>query len=103
MLEHLEQLNLESREGRERAADAGAKKRSPVRGDRKALLEAGDEVAEQQAADDIDRKCDPRPVAGMCRGELGQSGSKCGPKSASGKDRGQLSAASCDHLSACQG
>ena len=52
-VEHLEDLHLHGGERRQSPAQAGAKQRPPVAGQRQAFGEAGNEVAEQERGPDI--------------------------------------------------
>src|SRR5262249_34096247 len=67
--DHFEQLELQSREGGQRAADAGGEERMG-----KAVLgvvaEPGEEVAEQQGADHVDPEGSPGPAIGPMRRRL---------------------------------
>jgi len=89
-VDHLEELELEGREGRQRAGDAGSEE-----GVGKAVLgvvvQAGDEVAEQERADHVCGERSPGPAARPVRRRLGQADARQGAKNASRIDRKQAS------------
>jgi hypothetical protein len=87
-VEHLQQLDLHRREGGERPAHAGAQEGAAVGADREPLLQARDEVAEEEAADDVDGKDRPRPMSGLGGRELDEPGPDRGSQGAAGEDSG---------------
>jgi hypothetical protein len=82
-----DQLDLEGRERRQRAAEAGAEQRPPEGRGRQPLLQPRDEVAEQAGADDVGGERRPRPAAPVPRQQLAEPGAGERARDAAGEDR----------------
>ena len=100
-VDHLVELQLHGREGRQRAAEAGAEERV-AQALLRVVAEQGEEVAEQQGADHVDREGRPRPLPrrGAAPPPPARPGSA--PRHAAGVDRRQAAKVESRH-SHCAG
>ena len=88
-VDHLEELELQGREGGQRAADAGGQEGRSARLSGAVAAERGDEVAEQQGAGHVDGEGRPGPGGGPVRRRLRQADAGEGADHAAGVDRRQ--------------
>ena len=93
-VEHLQHLELQRRERRQRAAEPGAEQPAGVREVLAAVLHARDDVAEHERARDVHEQRRPRPLAGIVDERLADEGARDRAGEAAEEDRRQHPAVS---------